>query len=317
MSTRFGLANEALVYAFPTMLKNIALSFYFNRCRGKSLAKLCQDMKDNFEGPEYQIYNLQKWNDVTFQLIIDQNSTKGGMEHITILINKLDKMQKALSTEFRTEEALQNKIIIACKDVEACKITCYRPSPTVPGLIRDLRSGIEIFSKPLPTSDVLLQQNNNSILVMTEHISQIVDIITRRDPITTVLYVEMNRKVKSAGFAKFKGAAEGYISEFEGEHENIESDNDFDMQAICEELDKTTQDNYLDSDLVLSNAGNITTEVGKGILATLADNSMYHLINSCTEQQVDVESSTFLSRYSSEIFRGILIDSRAAAYLLE
>ncbi|RKF74554.1 hypothetical protein GcM3_089017, partial [Golovinomyces cichoracearum] len=48
MSTRFSLANEALVYAFPTMLKNIALSFYFNCCRGKSLAKLCQAMKDNF-----------------------------------------------------------------------------------------------------------------------------------------------------------------------------------------------------------------------------------------------------------------------------
>ncbi|RKF74122.1 hypothetical protein GcM3_090028, partial [Golovinomyces cichoracearum] len=114
-------------------------------------------MKDNFEGPEYQRYNLQKWNDVTFQLIIDQNSAKSGMEQITILISKLDKMQKALSPEFRTEEALYNKIMIAY-------------------------------------------------------------IITRRDPITAVLYVEMTRKVKSARFAKMKGAGLASILKLKGKN---------------------------------------------------------------------------------------------------
>ncbi|RKF74555.1 putative glycosyl [Golovinomyces cichoracearum] len=237
-------------------------------------------------------------------------------------------MQKALSPEFRTKEALHNKIIIAC----------YRPSPTVPGLIRDLRSGIEIFSKHLPTSDVLLQQNNNSVSCHdgtyltdrryhNEKRSDNRSFIRRNDPESKKCWICKNEgcwsgknpktereEYKRKLFSKLNKTAERYISEFEGEHENIGSDNDFDMQAICEELDKTNLDNYLDSDLFLSNAGNITTEVGKGILTTLADNSMCHLINSCAEQQVDVESSTFLSRYSSEIFRGILIDSGAAAY---
>ncbi|RKF64111.1 hypothetical protein OnM2_021121, partial [Erysiphe neolycopersici] len=142
MCSRFGIANEGLVLAFPTMLSNLALSFYFNRCRGKNLTELCKSMRENFEGPEYHRYNLQKWNSLTFQSIIDQNPDKNGMEQVTILINKLDKMQKTLSPEFRTDEALHNKIISACKCIEACKMACYRPSPTVPGLIRDLRSGI-------------------------------------------------------------------------------------------------------------------------------------------------------------------------------
>ncbi|POS85838.1 hypothetical protein EPUL_005225 [Erysiphe pulchra] len=238
MCNRFGMAHVSLVFAFPTMLKAMALSFYFNRCRGKSISELCQAMKDNFEGLEYQRYNLQKWNNITFQFIINQNSTKSGMELITILINKLDKMQKALSSEFRTEKALHNKIITACKDVKACKIACHRPSPTVQGLIRDLLSGIEIFNRLLPTSNLLLQQNTS--LASDEDGTFLIDrrYYNNRMPRNYGLVKRNDHKSKNEReehrrifLNKSNNKAELYISEYEGEHEVKESDDDMDMQA--------------------------------------------------------------------------------------
>ncbi|KAI6248910.1 hypothetical protein HI914_02670 [Erysiphe necator] len=150
--TRFGIPCQALQDAFPCMLKGIALTFYYNKCRGKSIENLQSLMKSNFEGPEYQRYNLKRWNELTFQDIIDSNPDKNSMEQITILIITFDKIQKTLSNEWQSEVVMHNKIISACKDIEACKMACYRPSLSVSGLILDLKSGVEIYNKPLPRS---------------------------------------------------------------------------------------------------------------------------------------------------------------------
>ncbi|KAI6244701.1 hypothetical protein HI914_07504 [Erysiphe necator] len=95
-------------YAFPCMLKGIALTFYYNKCRG----------------PEYQRYNQKRCNELTFQDIIDSNPDKNSMEKITILIITLDKIQKTLSNEWQSEVVMHNKIISARKDIEACKMAC-------------------------------------------------------------------------------------------------------------------------------------------------------------------------------------------------
>ncbi|KAI1001275.1 hypothetical protein K3495_g6924 [Podosphaera aphanis] len=58
----------------------------------------------------------------------------------------------------------------------------------------------------------------------------------------------------------------------------------------------------------------ITAEVRRNILAGLAENSINHPINVNSKVDIDDEPSSFLSRYSSETFRGILIDSGAADF---
>ncbi|KAI6246831.1 hypothetical protein HI914_04713 [Erysiphe necator] len=107
-------------------------------------------MKSNFEGPEYQRYNLKRWNELALQDIIDSNPDKYSLEQITILINTLDKIQRTLSNEWQSEVVMHHKIISACKDIKACKMECYRPSPSVSGLILDLWSGVDIYNKSLP-----------------------------------------------------------------------------------------------------------------------------------------------------------------------
>ncbi|RKF57128.1 hypothetical protein OnM2_076012 [Erysiphe neolycopersici] len=92
--TRFGNPYQALHNAFPCMLQGIALTFYYNKYRG----------------PEYQRYNLNRWNEITFQDINDSNTDKNPIEQITILLITLDKIQKTLSTEWQSEAIMHNKI---------------------------------------------------------------------------------------------------------------------------------------------------------------------------------------------------------------
>ncbi|POS83537.1 hypothetical protein EPUL_005409 [Erysiphe pulchra] len=162
--TRFGISSQALHNAFPCMLKGMALTFYYNKCRGKSIENLQILMKLNFEGPEYQRYNLKRWMnyELTFQNIIDSNPDKNPMEQVKILTITLDKMQKTLSSEWQSEAVMHNKIVSACKDIEACKMACYRPSQTIAGLILDLKSGVEIHNKPLGTSSTAIYHSNPS-----------------------------------------------------------------------------------------------------------------------------------------------------------
>ncbi|KAI1001274.1 hypothetical protein K3495_g6925 [Podosphaera aphanis] len=240
MCSRFGIANEGLVLAFPTMLSNIALSFYFNRCRGKNLTELCKSMRENFEGPEYHRYDLQKWSSLIFQSIIDQYPDK-------MVWN-------------RTDEALHSKIITACKCVEVCKMVCYRPSPTVPGPIRDLRSGIQVFNKPLPKSDISSHQQQRDPTLNIDNAyftdrkyhdgsnAKTYSFKPGQGPRIKRCWIckeecrsgehprseidENKRKLLN----NLNKKAEQYISEFEGEHEEIEFENDVEMQALFEEL---------------------------------------------------------------------------------
>ncbi|RKF61851.1 putative glycosyl [Erysiphe neolycopersici] len=137
-------------------------------------------MKSNFEGPDYQRYNLKRCNELTFQNIIDSNPDKNPMEQITILTIALDKMQKTLSSEWQSEAVIYNKIVSTCKDIEACKIACYRPSQNVAVLILDLRSGVEIHNKPLATSTTATYHSEslNKIPVIIMPILRIEDIMT-------------------------------------------------------------------------------------------------------------------------------------------
>ncbi|RKF83290.1 hypothetical protein GcM3_015046, partial [Golovinomyces cichoracearum] len=78
-------------------------------------------------------------------------------------------------------------------------------------------------------------------------------------------------------------------------------------------IDQINEDNRQDVDLFLSNAGNISSSVGKEILINLARLSINHLVNANADDFYP-EKSSFISRYSSETFRGILNDSGAATF---
>jgi len=66
---------------------------------------------------------------------------------LQLLLNKLRHLQHRLDINLRTDAFIHNKLIIACQDVPSCQYVCYKPAPTIAGLINDLRSLITTWEK--------------------------------------------------------------------------------------------------------------------------------------------------------------------------
>ncbi|RKF79045.1 hypothetical protein GcM3_059031 [Golovinomyces cichoracearum] len=77
-----------------------------------------------------------------------------------------------------------------------------------------------------------------------------------------------NKMIFLNSFDKIAGC---YISEFAGEHEDIELDNNIEWQTLFEEPDEINLNIDQDSYLLLSDAASVTTENGRKLLARPAD----------------------------------------------
>jgi hypothetical protein len=144
---RADVPQGALLKAFPTMLKGLALDYYYSSCRGRyvTISDLYRAIEAYFENDDSKRTVLSQWNNMTLQSIIEKNPGKATTESLQILIKDLRHMQKGLDIELQSDRVLYNKIINACQQVSACSFACYRPSPTLAGLIGDLQSSITTF----------------------------------------------------------------------------------------------------------------------------------------------------------------------------
>jgi hypothetical protein len=150
---RAGVSRQAIDKAFPTMLKGLALDYFYSNCKNCQTAEQYADsIRSYFEGEEHKRALLRQWNSLTLSTIMERssNESKTTEESLQLLIKELRHIQHGLDWEFRTENSFHNKLIIACQEVPACKFACYKPSPTVAGLINDLRSSIVTHEKVKP-----------------------------------------------------------------------------------------------------------------------------------------------------------------------
>jgi hypothetical protein len=126
---------------------------YFNaNLAVKPFEKTCQLMRDFFEGEEYYRKNLIEWNAITFQGIIDnkENQDKTLSQCLQILIDKLCKQQYAINPQLRTNEVMNNKLVIACQGVPACRYAISSPAQDFPSMISKLQSSIVAWEKENP-----------------------------------------------------------------------------------------------------------------------------------------------------------------------
>ena len=54
-------------------------------------------------------------------------------------------LRHRLSVDLQTEDFLYVKIVIACRDVLDCQITCAAPPPTISGLINSIKASIAAY----------------------------------------------------------------------------------------------------------------------------------------------------------------------------
>ena len=119
LCNRTGIPKIARNQAFPTMLQDMALEYYYNNFdsdQPKPLDELCSVFRNYFEGPEYRQRRLTLWESLTIETIIKKprNNDKSTHECLRLLISKLWTLQHGLDLELRTDKLLRNKLISAC-----------------------------------------------------------------------------------------------------------------------------------------------------------------------------------------------------------
>jgi hypothetical protein len=166
---RVELPKEAIMKAFPTMLKGLALDYFYNNNMSKeSFNYVSTHLRGFFEGPGYQRRNLDRWNAITWSSISEKHTGKSTFEVVQLMINELRQLQYGLTPALRTTEFLHNKIITTCQDSEACKYAVSDPPMALGELLHKLQSSITAFEKLNPNNadtfftDRRYRSNNHS-----------------------------------------------------------------------------------------------------------------------------------------------------------
>jgi hypothetical protein len=145
---RVGIPQEAKIKGFPTMLRGIALDFYYeNKATYTTFDSICNAVRNHFEGPEYKRGVLTKWNAITLKTVIMKNESKSTGDCLQLLLNDLRHLQHGLDANLRNDDFLHNKLIVACQDVAACQVACSNPPTILTGLMNSLRSLIVTYRK--------------------------------------------------------------------------------------------------------------------------------------------------------------------------
>ena len=145
---RVGIPQEAKIKGFPTMLRGIALNFYYrNKATYVTFNGICNAIRNHFEGPKYKRGVLIKWNATTLKTVIIKSEGKSTEDCLQLLLNDLRHLQYSLNANLRNNDFLYNKLIVACQDVAACQAAYSNPPATLTGLMNSLRSLIITYGK--------------------------------------------------------------------------------------------------------------------------------------------------------------------------
>ena len=145
--TRVGLQVEHYGRALPTMLKGEAQSYYYlNKERWKSQnVNPVVAIKAYFEGPERQRQKMEEWARTSLQNTITNNAGKSIKQCLDAMLEKLRKLFYCLPSEMRNDTYFHHKLIEATRTHPACDWATATPSPTVEGLIQNLRTNVASY----------------------------------------------------------------------------------------------------------------------------------------------------------------------------
>lgn len=71
-----------------------------------------------------------------------KNEGKTLMECFDILISDLNRIQSSIPARYQDDESAKDRLQLACRDVAACKMACFKSNVTYEGLSADIRNSI-------------------------------------------------------------------------------------------------------------------------------------------------------------------------------
>jgi hypothetical protein len=372
---RVELPQTALMKAFPTMLKGLALDhFYSNQLPQRSYTEACANIRNFFEGPGYHRCNLDKWNSITLASISAGNPDKSTFENIQLLINQLRQLQYGLTPALRNVEFLHNKLVTACQGSPACRYAVSDPPADLGEFINKLQSSIITYEKEQDTNPETFytdrryhsrnrqdhqqgqyrgrqntrqdtrQNTRQDTRQNTRQDTRQWNIcfICKREGCRSWKHPEQEQEESKAKFRsrnlgrfntrapdfekRFNKAYQQYIAEFENDSEKeLEDDlgTTFDT-LLAESDDNIESDNFVTTSFFASTNNQSTLsaqeiDIGTFLTKTLTNQSCTHQL--LTESKGYSTKLTAVnlatddtSRYSSDCFHGIVIDTGASKF---
>ena len=152
-AARMGVPPTAIPLAMPLMLTGLAADFFHEECRGKSLTfnQMRNAIRKRFETPERIRLLIDQWYDLSLKEFVQKRESGLDIDALNEFLKEAGEIQRNLPPGYQGPEVMRDRLIRACRPVDACKLACYQPADTLSGLIANLQSSIRTHIATSPS----------------------------------------------------------------------------------------------------------------------------------------------------------------------
>jgi hypothetical protein len=137
----------------PILLTGRVLDYFYNRLnlarQNITYEEIISNIENYFEILEIRQKYLNKWNNIRFYSIINNNSNKTRTEYFKLIIDILIKIQSGLNPHIRNKDTLREKILIIYEDIPKYSLSLFRLLAILDGVYTDIRNAISIKTKKI------------------------------------------------------------------------------------------------------------------------------------------------------------------------
>ncbi|KAI1001549.1 hypothetical protein K3495_g6653 [Podosphaera aphanis] len=139
---KLNIMDDDRDHAFSIILKGRAQEYYYAQCIGLNFNSMVLSTKNHFETPDFRQGVQARWNTISLFQIRTDNPSKSKMEQLMLLIDELEKIQRALPVNFQDSRTLQDRLVSACRGIPECDYAIQIPHASYEGLVAALRQSI-------------------------------------------------------------------------------------------------------------------------------------------------------------------------------
>ncbi|RKF57353.1 putative glycosyl transferase [Golovinomyces cichoracearum] len=130
---------------YPTILHGRALEYYYMNCQNRNLSvdNLITRFKEYFEGAQHRRHRLFEWNNINLRNILHQNPDHDKGKLFIEVVENFRKLQQGLDQEHRTDGAMYNRVVSACRTTPQFIFAILQQAFTLPALIDNIYAALQ------------------------------------------------------------------------------------------------------------------------------------------------------------------------------
>lgn len=160
------IGKEHFHLAFPTMLADMALEFFFDYVAnsGVSFDGMKEIMRVEFETKERARRIQLQWDQITFSKVANSEKARGKdlVQIFELLQRELRKLQLGLRVEKRGDDEIREKLFQAMFGVQECDLAIYSGAPTFHMACDSIRRSLALRMELNASSAYVAENSNHS-----------------------------------------------------------------------------------------------------------------------------------------------------------